>query len=64
MIYPDKDSKEMWDLFMTVILLISCIITPYQIAFIDVEDIPTKVVSAIIDVLFLLDMIVIFNTAI
>ena len=33
MIYPDNHKKEVWDLFMTIILLISCVVTPVEIAF-------------------------------
>lgn len=33
MIYPDNHNKEVWDLFMTIVLLVSCVITPVEIAF-------------------------------
>ena len=64
MIYPDNDYKEGWDLFMALVLIFTCTMTPYTIAFHTVEDFATKVINSTIDILFLIDMIVIFNTAI
>lgn len=63
MIYPENKRKEYWDLFMTIILLFTCITTPYNIAFIKEEDTPTIVIGTVIDVLFFFDIIVIFNSA-
>ena len=36
-IYPENTKKGYWDLFITLILLISCFSTPYIIAFSDAE---------------------------
>ena len=33
LIYPENKSKGIWDLLMTFVLLISCVITPLDIAF-------------------------------
>ena len=33
LIYPENKSKGIWDLIMTFVLLISCVITPLDIAF-------------------------------
>jgi len=65
MIYPESPYKGHWDLFITLILLISCFSTPYIIAFGDVgsNDGRVKIFENVIDVLFLSDVIVIFNTA-
>lgn len=35
--YPEDQYKIYWDLFITVILLASCIITPWRIAFSDIK---------------------------
>ena len=49
---------------MTVILICSCIITPYRIAFGPIIDDPTWTgVSYLIDSLFFLDMLVMFNSS-
>ena len=49
---------------MAIVLLITCVMTPYNIAFNAVEGVSTKVMNGVIDILFFLDMCVIFNTAI
>lgn len=56
--------KENWDLFITVILLVTCILTPYNIAFSGIEqDISMFIISLLIDVFFFFDILIIFNTA-
>jgi hypothetical protein len=37
-IYPENKNKGMWDLFMTLVLIITCIQTPLNIAFEDVSN--------------------------
>ena len=34
-VYPDDVRKNYWDLFMTFVLLITCLITPWHISFAD-----------------------------
>lgn len=64
MIYPEDKFKSFWDLMMTVILLTACITTPLEIAFSSDSDVSIENPwSLVIDVMFLLDMILIFNTA-
>ena len=65
MIYPESKYKGYWDLFITLVLLISCFSTPYIIAFGDVDgnDVSVKIFENIIDALFFIDVIIIFNTA-
>jgi hypothetical protein len=66
MIYPDNHKKEVWDLFMTIILLTSCVVTPYEIAFEASPDdflSPIQIFDWIMDLLFFADMIIIFNSA-
>ena len=64
LLYPEDSGKVNWDIFITVVLLVTCIFTPYNIAFgADDEPLVTKVFSYMIDVLFLVDIIIIFNSA-
>ena len=69
MIYPENQTKGIWDIFMTGILFISCVLTPIDIAFNNegldsFEDVtPSKIFKLIIDVLFLIDIIFCFFTA-
>lgn len=62
LIYPENKYKGYWDLFMTFILLITCMETPYIIAFIPDEPLSLKIFNYVIDGLFFLDIIAIFNT--
>ena len=50
---------------MTVVLIVTCVMTPLSIAFNDIENVDPKsaVIDYIIDSLFLIDIFVIFNTA-
>lgn len=62
--YPQDSVKEYWDLFITVVLFVTCILTPYNIAFSGIQqDIVMLLISTIIDFFFLFDIIIIFNTA-
>ena len=62
--YPEDSSKENWDMFITLILLISCIVTPLRIAFGDVhEPLGWEIFGDSIDCLFLADILVLFNSA-
>ena len=63
-IYPENKRKSWWDFFITIILLVTCLLTPWQLAFYAVEDsMVLSVINDCIDLLFLIDIIVIFNTA-
>lgn len=63
-IYSESNNYKMsWDLMMSLLLIISCYITPLILCF-DFEERGWVITNIIIDCLFLTDMIVIFNTAI
>ena len=55
--------KTNWDFFMTFVLLVSCLMTPYKIAFIDPRNTKWQTIDNIQDMLFALDIFIIFNTA-
>lgn len=38
LIYPENKAKGVWDLLMTLVLLTSCVITPLDIAFGELEQ--------------------------
>jgi len=62
--YPEDSSKENWDMFITLILLVSCVITPLRIAFGEVhEPLGWELLAVGIDVMFLIDILVLFNSA-
>ena len=63
MIYPEDTWKEQWDLFVSVILIFTCTITPYRLAFTEDDSLTWKIVNYSVDLIFLTDMLLIFNTA-
>lgn len=65
-IYPEDKFKTVWDIFQSFVLLLSCILTPFNLAFADeVEEyLWYTYFNYSIDVTFLLDIIVIFNCAV
>lgn len=60
MIYPNNECKAHWDSLITIVLIFTCMVTPYRIAFIDEDDIAWTVTNNAIDFLFLIDMILCF----
>ena len=62
--YPDDKNRDSYDLFMCIVLLISCLLSPYNIAFVPDLDGAARIVGGVIDILFAIEMCVIFNTAI
>lgn len=65
LIYPEDPSKQWWDLFVTIVLLISCIEAPLDVAFASDEpqSLLSNPLSLFLDIIFLLDIFVIFNSA-
>lgn len=63
MIYPNNPYKDDWDSFITIILIFTCMVTPYRIAFIDEDSDLWVGINYSIDGLFLIDMILCFMTA-
>ena len=63
-IYPDNSYKEAWDLFITLVLLLSCIMTPINIAYAkNPTTLTESILNTTIDCLFLCDIIVNFSAA-
>ena len=62
--YPEDVKKGYWDLWITLVLLISCLTTPFNIAFGDIiEPVEWVVFNWFTDIMFLIDIFVIFNSA-
>jgi hypothetical protein len=66
LIYPDSMGKIHYDLFISTILLITCITTPISLAFPFIEEEKSwyRVANYIMDGFFLIDIFVNFNTVI
>jgi hypothetical protein len=58
-IYPENLYKANYEMLMTLILLITCIVTPYNIAFTsDDEPVGMTIVSGVVDFLFFVEIFV------
>jgi hypothetical protein len=64
-IYPNNPNKVRWDVLMSLILVLSVITTPIDLAFQNYGDnnLGYKSFLYAIDILFLIDIIVNFNSA-
>ena len=64
MIYPGNKYKDNWDIWMAIVLIVSCMIAPVRIAFFpNDESLGWTVYSFTIDGFFFLDIFVVFTTA-
>lgn len=63
MIYPEDTWKEQWDLVVSLVLIFTCAVTPFRLAFYEKEDTTWEVINGVVDLIFFVDMILIFNTA-
>lgn len=65
LLYPDSNFITFWDMLMTLVLLLTSVFRPYQVAF-RPELIYTpfwNVINLIAELLFFFDIIIDFNTA-
>ena len=60
LIYPESQFKFAWQIFVTIMIIITCVLTPLQLC----DFVQYVWINHIIDIIFLVDMIVIFNSAI
>lgn len=64
MIYPNDAWKGNWDLFITLILIFTCLATPYLISFSeDAETLAWQIINSAVDFFFLIDIFFNFNQA-
>ena len=55
--------KASWDIFVMIVLIFSCLTIPYRVAFVKEDTKQWEVVNNTVDICFLLDIIIIFNSA-
>lgn len=68
MLYPYQKHKQIWDLFIALLLLITCVYTPIDIAFQEKSSVGKvmkggDIFNIVTDLLFLVDIFVNFNSA-
>ena len=63
-INPNSNKKKIWDLWISIVLIFSCIEVPYRLAFISGDDdITWQILSNLVNIFFIIDMIINFTTA-
>ena len=61
LIFPDMRRKQYWDLLVSLLVIVSCVLTPWRLAFVESESSFWWIFcDTIIDVLFLVDIILNF----
>ena len=60
---PNANWRKNWDLLMMILLLFCAFVTPFEIGFIDTSEVDNLfIINQIINVLFIFDVILAFNT--
>ena len=62
-IYPDNKYKSYWDILMTALVILTCVFTPYAMAFIQESSNEMTMFEQIMNLFFLVDMILVFYSA-
>ena len=63
MVYPEDENKGNWDMFITLLLIFTSLVTPFRISFVEKDNLNWKITNAVVDSLFLVDILIIFNTS-
>ena len=65
-LHPNSTFHQVWDAGATVALVLTCLITPYQLAFyshMSSEPESLETLNQVIDMIFLADIMISFNTS-
>ena len=60
---PQDKCLAIWNIFIAVVLLWSCMCTPFQLALVDEVSAQWATVNYTVDFIFLFEIIINFNTA-
>jgi hypothetical protein len=55
--------KNGWDLCLAIVLIFSSLMSPYRLAFVEEDDTKWKVINTIVDLMFTMDIFIVFNSA-
>ena len=59
-VYPDNKARGRWELTVTILLLLTLLITPWNLGFAEEENTETIVFETLLDIVFFVDLIVNF----
>ena len=63
MLYPNDSFKKYWDIIIAITLIFCALIIPYRVALVEKDSTFWVIVNYIIDFVFLIDILVVFNSA-
>lgn len=63
MLYPEDPFKGYWDIYIALVLIFTSLVTPYRIALVEVDNFEWNIINNTVDIMFLIDIIIIFNSA-
>ena len=61
--YPEDPCLDNWNLFITLVLIFTSMVAPARVAFVVYDSFEWVIINQIVDFCFLIDIIVIFNSA-
>jgi len=64
LLYPEDRFKHVWDIFVTFVLIFTCLVIPVRIAFTTEDTTFWVFMNLFIDLAFVLDIILAFSTAV
>ena len=63
LIYQDEPAKIFWDIGIAILLILVCLIIPYNLVFIEKQGWEWDLIYYITDFIFLIDIVVAFFTS-
>jgi hypothetical protein len=63
LLYPEDPIKSYWDIFIMIVLIFACLVQPCRLAFVEVEPPNWIRIYFAVDIMFLVDICQIFNSA-
>ena len=63
LILPDDPFKIRWEMFISVILIFTAVVTPYRIAFTESDELEWQIINYFIDATFVIDIFICFISA-
>lgn len=61
--HPLDEFKSAWDLALVIVLIFSSVMSPYRLAFVEVDDTKWQIINVVVDTLFTIDILIVFNSA-
>jgi hypothetical protein len=63
MLQTEDPFKGYWDIYIALVLIFTSLVTPYRIALVEKDNTQWNIINNTVDIMFLIDIIIIFNSA-